>query len=129
MTKPVFELALELEHGETSFEPGGRLVGVAAWSVSSPLKGIELRLKWTSRGQGGRDIRIADTIVLPQPLPIERRPFILTLPMAPYSFQGALVTVGWELELVALPVEEKASVVITIAPGRRALVLEAAQPK
>jgi hypothetical protein len=124
MTKPVFELALELEHGETSFEPGGRLAGVAAWSVSAPLKGIELRLKWTSRGAGGRDIKIADTIVLPEPLATERRPFILTVPMAPFSFQGALVGVGWELELVALPVEEKASVAITIAPGRRALVLE-----
>ena len=33
------------------------------------------------------------------------------------------------LELVALPVEEKASVPITIAPGRKALVLENAEPQ
>ena len=123
MTKPVFDLSLQLDHGETSFEPGGRVSGVAAWSVSAPLSGIELRLKWTSRGQGGRDIKIADTVALPAPLPNEKRSFILTLPEAPFSMQGALITVSWELELVALPVEEKATVAITIAPGRRPIVL------
>jgi len=127
MTRRAFELSLELENGETSFEPGGRLAGVASWSVSGPLSGIELRLKWTSRGQGGRDIKIADTIALPAPQPNERRPFIVTLPVAPFSFKGTLISVGWELELVALPVEEKASVAITIAPGREALVLEEAR--
>lgn len=128
MTKPVFALSLELDHGETSFEPGGRVAGVAAWSVSAPLSGMELRLKWTSRGQGGRDIKIADTIALPEPQPTEKRPFILTLPEAPFSMQGALISVSWELELVALPVEEKATVAITIAPGRRPIVLSATAP-
>jgi len=57
--------------------------------------------------------------------PSERRPFILPLPEAPFSFRGTLISVNWELELVALPVEEKSTVPITIAPGRVALVLEA----
>jgi hypothetical protein len=128
VTKPAFALSLELERGETAFEPGGSLAGVATWSVAGPLTGMELRLKWTSRGQGGRDIKIAHTVALPDPLPSERRPFIIALPAAPFSFQGALISVGWQLELVALPVEEKAIVSITIAPGRRALTLEAVAP-
>jgi len=123
--KPAYELSLELENGVTAFEPGGRLAGIASWSVSAPLAGLELRLKWISRGHGGRDLKIADTIVLPQPLATERRPFILTLPEAPFSCEGALLSVRWQLELVALPVEEKASVAITIAPDAQAIVLGA----
>ncbi len=75
------------------------------------------------QGKWERDLRIAETIALPDPQASERRPFFLTLPLAPYSFRGTLLALEWTLELVALPGEEKTSVGLVVAPGRRAIDL------
>jgi hypothetical protein len=116
-------LELALEHGRTAFEPGGRVGGVASWSASSPPPGMELRLSWTLTSKGGRDLRIADTIPLPEPGASERRPFVLTLPSGPYSFRGALLTLAWTLDLVALPGEESARVNLVVAPHNKTIEL------
>lgn len=120
------ELGLELilEQGRARFEPGERVSGVAAWSASraAPL-GMELRLCWTTEGPGGRDFKIVETIAFREPRAAERRPFILVLPLAPFSFRGSLISLCWTLELVALPGEEKLGVAITLAPGRHMIDL------
>jgi hypothetical protein len=116
-------LELTLEHGRTSFEPGARLAGVAAWSAPAPPRGMELRVAWTLRGKDGRDLHLADTIPLPAPAAAERRPFVLTLPATPYSFRGTLLTLTWTLDLVALPGEETARVNLVIAPRGQAIDL------
>lgn len=123
MTTPTLKLDLTLEDGRTAYAPGGRLSGVAAWSAAVAPRGMELRLSWALRGKGGRDYRIADTVPLPDPAAIERRPFLLTLPAGPYSFRGALLTLDWALELVALPGEEKARLDLVVAPEGRAVDL------
>jgi hypothetical protein len=118
-------LELDLEQGRTLFEPGTRVSGVAAWSASgaSVPSGLELRLIWATRGPGGRDFTIVETIALGRPRAAERRPFIFTLPAAPYSFRGNLISLAWTLELVALPGEEKVLVELTVAPQARAIDL------
>ena len=123
MSAPVITLELLLEDGAAAFDPGARIAGVARWTSSVPPRGIELRLIWALQGKWERDIRIAETIALPDPQPSERRPFFFTLPLAPYSFRGTLLALEWTLELVALPGEEKTSVALVIAPGRRAIDL------
>lgn len=118
-------LELTLEHGQTSFEPGERLAGVASWRAepgSSPSR-LELQLSWTAKGSGGRDLKIVETLVFTNPRPTERRPFILALPALPYSFRGALISLSWTLELVSWPGNEKTQVDLTVAPGRRAIEL------
>jgi hypothetical protein len=116
-------LSLELEQGRALFEPGARVSGVAAWSAPAARAGMELRLIRVTRGPGGRDLTIAETIPFAEPLAAERRPFIFTLPTAPYSFQGSLISLAWTLELVALPGEERAVLELIIAPGRQAIDL------
>jgi len=123
VSAPVISLALQLEDAGTAFEPGARLGGVARWTSPIAPRGMELRLIWVLQGKWERDIRIAQTIALPDPQASERRPFFLTLPRAPYSFRGTLLVLEWTLELVALPGEEKASVGLVLAPGRRAIDL------
>jgi hypothetical protein len=125
VTTPGVTLELAVEDGETGFEPGARLAGVAAWSGPAPPRGMELRLSWTARGTGGRDFRIVESVPFPAPRAAERRPFALTLPGGPYSFVGRLVSLSWRLELVCQPGEEKAGLEIAIAPGRAPLALGA----
>jgi hypothetical protein len=122
-TQRSIALELSLEHGHTQFEPGARVSGVAFWSAPSAPAGLELRLSRLSQGPGGRDFKIVETIALAAPQAAERRPFILTLPAAPYSFRGALISLKWTLELVALPGEEKTGVRLIIAPGRQEIEL------
>lgn len=127
MTIRALELALVVEHADAVFEPGGRLSGVASWTAPTPPRGMELRLSWTCRGKGGRDRKIVRTVPLVAPLAIERRPFTLELPSAPYTFDGVLISLSWTLELVASPGEEKTSVALTIAPAGPPLKLESAR--
>jgi hypothetical protein len=117
------KLELTLEDDRTAWEPAARVKGVATWSSPIAPRGMELRLSWSLLGKGGRDLKIADTIPLPNPAATERRSFFLTLPSGPYSVKGRLVTLAWTLELVALPGEEKARVDLIIAPGGRAVSL------
>jgi hypothetical protein len=122
---PGITLALQLEDAAAAFDPGARVAGVAGWSAPARLapRGMELRLIWTLQGKWERDLRIAATIPLPDPQASERRPFFLTLPLAPYSFRGTLLALEWTLQLVALPGEEKNSVGLIVAPGRRSIDL------
>lgn len=129
MNDPAATLEISLEDGRTVFEPGGRVTGVAAWSARRAPPGMELRLSWAARGPGGRDFKIAETIPFRQPLASERRPFILTLPLGPYSFRGSLISLEWVLELVALPGEEKTGVALTVAPGQQAIDLRRASAR
>ncbi len=119
----MISLDLELEDTAAAFEPGTRVAGVARWTSPRAPRGMELRLVWALEGKWERDLRIAETIALPAPQASERRPFILTAPLAPYSFRGTLLALEWTLELVALPGEEKTSLGLVIAPGRRAIDL------
>lgn len=123
MTAPAPKLELTLDGGRTAWEPLARVAGVAAWSSPVAPRGMELRLSWALRGKGGRDYKIAHTIALPHPAAVERRSFLLTLPAGPYSFRGALLSLDWTLELVALPGEEKARLDMVVAPGGRIVAL------
>ncbi len=124
MSAPAIILELHLEDADAAFDPGARVAGVARWAAASIApRAMELRLIWRLQGKWERDMRIAATIPLPDPQAGERRPFFLTLPLAPYSFRGTLLALEWTLQLVALPGEEKTGVPLVLAPGRRAIDL------
>ena len=129
MSAPAITLELKLRDAGAAFEPGTPIAGVAVWSAPAAPRGMELRLSWQLAGQWERDFKIVDTLRLPEPRASEERPFILTAPAAPYSFQGALLSLAWTLELVALPGEEKTTVALVIAPGRRGIDLRDASAR
>ena len=123
MTEAAVVVELKLEHGQTAFEPGARVSGVAGWRARAAPARLELELVWTSVGVGGRDVRIVETVMFADPQSEERRPFIIALPAAPYSFQGGLISLSWALELTAHPGQEKARLELIVAPGRRVIDL------
>ncbi|MDB4982222.1 MAG: hypothetical protein JWM82_2974 [Myxococcales bacterium] len=120
-------LALALEKADAVFAPGARLTGVASWTAPTPPRALELRLLYVCSGKGGRDLKIVQTVPLVAPRAAEARAFSLTLPLAPFSFTGALVSLAWTLELVASPGEDKVSVALTLAPAGEPLVLAPAR--
>ena len=118
---PLLELALD--GGRVAYQPGERLTGVASWSADASLRAMELRLFWYTKGNGNSDLTVAEALPFENPSAADRRPFALTLPDAPCSFDGPLFSLTWALELVALPAWEAARTEIVVGAGGRAVRL------
>lgn len=127
MTPP--ELFLELRGGQTAFAPGETLEASALWALSAAPRSLEARLCWFTRGKGTEDATVVATEPVEAPGPAGERVFRFTLPDAPYSFSGKLISVIWAVELVAEPGSKYARCEFVMAPHRAEIVLEAAPPR
>jgi hypothetical protein len=88
---------------------------------------LELRLFWYTKGKGDRDVQIVDSRAWANPALQERRDFRFTLPRAPYSFSGKLISLIWALELVEPRTGEEARVEFVMAPTGREILLHAGE--
>jgi len=116
-------VTIQLAENRTAFSPGERIAGQVSWQFETPPESAELRLRWSTDGRGITDGDIVQTIPFSTPQAIETRPFTLTLPEAPYSFAGTLITLSWSLEAVFQPHDYTGSVGIILAPGGEAISL------
>jgi hypothetical protein len=116
-------VTIQLAENRNSFSPGERITGQVSWQFDVPPESAELRLRWFTDGRGIGDEDIVQTIPFPAPQATETRPFSLTLPEAPYSFTGTLITLSWSLEAVFQPNDYTGSVGLILAPGGEAISL------
>jgi hypothetical protein len=98
MTEP---LDITPASGDTSRQPRGVLEMVAQWSLPSAPESLEARLVWFTRGKGTEDVGIVSAERVPSPGASGRHRVRFTLPEAPYSFSGRLISLIWAVELVA----------------------------
>lgn len=94
------ELSLQLNQDPTTLVPGQVIDGVVEWRLDSPPKTAALRLFWYTEGRGTQDVGVVEEINLPTQRREGRGTFRFTIPLAPFSFQGQLVTVKWAVELL-----------------------------
>lgn len=136
-------LTLELEADR--LRPGARVGGVVRWQLAAaPMTG-ELRLRWDTAGKGAAEHEVVgttDLAMLPQlprapdgypfrggaaagtagPLAArDARRFSFTLPLTPFTFTGALISLTWSIE--ATLDEHRARKVIVVGPRARAVEL------
>src|SRR6476619_3553274 len=97
------ELKIELIEDRGTFEPSDTLEGTAVWNFEQAPSSIELRLFWFTRGKGTEDAGVIETVRFEHPLASDKQRFGLSLPDAPYSFSGKLISLIWALELIAEP--------------------------
>jgi len=121
-------VAIQLADQRTAFAPRETVTGRVSWELDSPPQSAELRLIWTASSRALADGDLVQTIPFPDPQATETRPFTLTLPEAPYSFSGALITLTWTLELEVQPDTHSDSVAITMAPGGQPISLPRLKP-
>jgi hypothetical protein len=119
----VSEFKMAVRKTPAEYEPGEEIAGAAQWLLDEAPSSVEVRLLWRTSGRGDSDLAVVGTVGFDSPLQDDTRSFTFTAPEAPYSFDGALITLGWALELVALPGKECAHVELVIAPGGRMVVL------
>ena len=119
-------LAIHLDDDRTEFEPGESISVTIEWSFPEPPDSIELRAVWNTVGKGTRDLGIEHSITIDSPSAAESRRIELSLPSAPYSFSGQLVSLVWALELVSKPRPNSCRREVTIAPGGSEVLLQRA---
>lgn len=93
-------LELQLNQDPATLVPGQRIDGLAGWRLEDAPKSAVLRLFWYTEGRGTQDVGIVEEIELPVHLADLRGAFQFSLPDAPYSFRGPLITLKWAIELV-----------------------------
>ena len=81
----------ELKIERTSFKPGETVEGAVVGGSPS----VEVRLFWYTEGKGTQDLEVVATAH-----PDAEGRFRLTLPPAPYSFSGRLISLIWAVEAV-----------------------------
>lgn len=111
------ETFIELDQEQKGFEPGAELTGKVRWRLEKQPRSVELRLFWFTRGKGTEDVGLVQALQFEQPHPEEQRSFRFTLPAAPYSFSGKLISLVWALELVTQPASAVARKEIVVGPG------------
>ena len=94
------QLTLQLTQDPTTLVPGQVIDGTVGWQMEDPPKRAMLRLFWYTEGRGTQDVGIAEELELPSGRPTCQGTFRFTIPDAPYSFQGRLITLKWAIELV-----------------------------
>ena len=117
------DLAIEFENDRRSFEPGEEISVMLSWNLESPHQAIELRAVWNTEGKGTTDLGIEHSITIDSPDSTGSRRMSFTLPEAPYSFSGHLISLVWALELVVKPSEQSCRKEFTMAPGAAEVIL------
>jgi hypothetical protein len=87
--------------GDSVRKPRGLLELLAQWSLPSAPPSLEARLFWFTRGKGTEDVGVVATERVPSPGARGQHRVRFTLPEAPYSFSGQLISLIWAVELVA----------------------------
>lgn len=117
------ELGLFIEDNRTAFKPGDTLALSVLWALPARPDSLEVRLFWYTRGKGTEDVEILATekIACDDAAGEDRVRF--TLPVAPWSFSGKLISLIWAAELIAEPGSRVARCEFVLSPTGQEVLL------
>jgi len=116
-------LRIEITGGNTRLRPGDKLTGVVSWDLPAAPENVEVRLGWETRGKGTQDSDIAAEASFERVARSDRKSFTFTVPAAPYSFSGKLVSLVWKLEAETGGGEQAEPVTVTVSPTGSEIML------
>lgn len=121
MTAPAIDqgdspVRIAIQQQQTHFTPGEQLSGAVGWNLDKAPKTAEVRLFWYTEGKGTRDVGVVDSITFQSPGQNDERAFSFTLPAAPYSFSGKLISLIWAVELILEPGAHAERIQFTLSP-------------
>lgn len=109
-------LRIEIAGGNARLRPGDKLNGVVSWDLPAVPAGVEVTLGWETSGKGTQDSETVETVRFDNVGRSDRKPFTLTVPAAPYSFSGKLISLVWKLEAETDGGVSAEPVAVTISP-------------
>jgi hypothetical protein len=116
-------LDLRVQDHKTAFRPGEALEGSMEWTLDRNVEALELRLIWYTQGKGDADVSVEDARRFEAPSLSGSAPFRFTLPAAPYSFSGKLISLSWALEIVTIPGEDSMRYELALSPSGQEVLL------
>ncbi len=127
------ELVIELADGQTAYQPGETLQGRVRWSLDQRPKQMEVVLFWHTEGKGSTDSHVVERVQWEDPGERGDKLFAFTLPDAPHSFSGKLISLIWGVEVILKKEKRSEHVDFVLSPGDAAIQLpdlgEDAEPK
>jgi hypothetical protein len=111
------QLAVFLPGNRAAFAPGERLDVSVLWALERAPGAIEVRLFWVTRGKGTEDLEIVATMPIRADSSAGESAVAFTLPEAPWSFSGKLISLVWGVEAVVHAPERTAACEFVLAPG------------
>lgn len=107
----------------THFEPGQRVTGKILWAVEKAPKEVSLTLGWSTEGRGTTDHKVESELKWETEALSGEEPFEFTLPASPYSFDGSLISLSWELSLSLKKGKAESNLPITVSPNASPITL------
>jgi len=117
------ELGLFSGDDRTAYKPGESLELAVLWALPAKPASLEVRLFWFTRGKGTEDVEVIATEPITANASAGEARVRFTLPAAPYSFSGKLISLLWAAELVAEPGARSTRFEFTLSPTSAELVL------
>jgi hypothetical protein len=117
------ELGLFIDNDRKAFLPGELLELSVLWALPAKPDSLEVRLFWYTRGKGTEDVAVVATETIAATAAAGEGKVRFTLPAAPYSFSGKLISLLWAVELVAEPGARSARCEFTVSPTGKEILL------
>lgn len=116
-------IEIKLDREPPNYRPGELIEGAVRWAVSSEVNKVELRLFLHTSGRGTQDVEVTHrTSWYTSGRGSERFSFIA--PPHPHSFSGALISLQWSIEAVALPGEYSVRHDLVVSPSGEELMIK-----
>ena len=120
-------IEINIANKQTDFLPQEEISLRLLWELDKPPSRVELRVVWNTDGKGTTDIGVADIVAFDEPGNSGDESLNITLPEAPYSFSGSILSLQWAIELIAFPSKESYRKEISISPASGKIILEDAE--
>ncbi len=109
-------ISIQVKNNQTSFKPGDKVEGSIIWDLPKEPKEITVNLFWATDGKGSQDIEVVDFRKFQAYCKTGNDSFSFTLPIAPYSFSGNLISISWTLEAFAKSGRDNCQYELIMAP-------------
>jgi hypothetical protein len=117
------EDSLYIDLEPTHYLPGQRIAGKILWALAKPPKELSLTLIWFTEGRGSTDRKLEAEQTWSTEATSGEENFEFTLPASPYSFEGKLISLHWELQLRPKKGKGSCELPILVSPHPHAIEL------
>ena len=110
---------------QTHLEPGQQFSGKILWALEKPPKEVKLALSWRTEGRGTSDSKLESELNWETEATSGEEAFEFMLPASPYSFDGPLISLNWQLHLSTRKGKVEHQLPITVTPHPEPIKLSA----
>lgn len=110
-------ISITTKNDINAFNPSDEVNGQINWLLSKDPKRITVNLMWRTEGKGTQDVEVVDSREFKVFNQSGKQDFSFTLPIAPYSCSGKLISICWALEAFVKSGKDECRYELIVAPN------------